>query len=131
MAEIARIHGTVQAGQFYGYTFKVIKINRTDAFTADSVDGNNVITEGGYTKAVKAIMQLGTIVIMGARHSGSDYVSCIVDGSTFNAGPSSTTAGNFGALKDELAAEVGGIASNYTITYSEELNGDGTFTFGA
>jgi len=129
MADLPRIHGTVQPGQFYGYTYKAILISRSNVFTADSVDGNNVITEGGYSKAVKAIMQMGTIVIMGAQHTGDDYVACIVDGSTFNAGPSATTAGAFGALKDTLAAEVGGVAANYTITFSQELNGNGTFTY--
>lgn len=129
MADLPRIHGTVQPGQFYGYNYKAILISRSNVFTANSVDGNNAITEGGYSKAVKAIMQMGTIVIMGAKHSGDDYVACIVDGSTFNAGPGATTAGAFGALKDTLAAEVGGVAANYTITVSQELNGDGTFTY--
>ena len=132
MADLNRINGTVYATSLYGYALKAIKIARANVLTADSVNGTTLaITEGGYSKAMKAIMQCGTIVIACAQDGGDDYVTVIVDGSTFNDGPGLTTAGAYGALKDALVSEIGGIAGNYTITYSNTLNADGTFTYGS
>ena len=134
MADLARVNGTVAAASFYGLTFKAIKIAATGKFTADSVDtstfpGYNNIVEGGYSKAVKAVEQCGSIIIQSARASNSNTFAVIVDGVTFNAGTGYSTPGAYGALKDALAAECGGVASDYTITASSVLNGDGTFSF--
>ena len=132
MADLPRVNGTVQPASFYGLKFKAIKIAATGKFTPDSVDtstfpGYNNIVEGGYTKAVKAVEQCGSIIIQSARTANTFAV--IVDGSTFNAGTGHDTPGAYGALKDALASEVGGTSSDYTITASEVLNGDGTFSF--
>ena len=87
------------------------------------------ITEGGYTKAVKAIEQVASVIWLGARHSGSDYFSAVVDYSTFNDGAGTTTTGQYGALADALYGQLGGTASSYqsgTSVYTT-LNGDGTW----
>ena len=130
MADLNRVNGTVFAASLYGYAFKAIKIARANVLTADTVNGTTLaITEGGYSKAMKAIMQCGTIVIACAQDGGDDYVSVIVDGSTFNDGPGVDTAGAFGALKDALISEIGGVAGNYTISSGSTLNADGTITY--
>ncbi len=129
MAGIARVHGAPEAQGFYGLQPEVIKIARANVFTADSGGGTTEIVEGGYTKGIRALQTVASIVMLGAKDSGDDSICAIVDGATFNDGPGLTTAGTYGALKDALVAAVGGVAGNYTITVSTTLNGDGTFTF--
>ena len=127
MASISRVNGTPAAGSFYGYQPVVVKIAASaSVFTADSVDGTTLaITEGGYTKAIKACEQVGSFIILGARDA--DYFTAVFDRSTLNNGAGATTSGAFGALKDALDSEVGG--ATWTITTSTALNGAGTFTF--
>jgi hypothetical protein len=129
MAGIARVHGAPAAQGFYGLQPVVVKIARSNVFTADTGGGTTEITEGGYTKGIRALQTVASIVMLGAKESSDDSIAAIVDGATFNNGAGLTTAGTYGALKDALVAAVGGAAGNYTITVSSELNGDGTFTF--
>lgn len=129
MATIARVHGSPDAYSFYGLQPKVVLINRANVFTADTGGGTTAITEGGRTKAIRALQTVASIVWLGGQHSGDDYVCAVVDSATFNDGPGATTAGTYGALKDALVATVGGAAGNYTITASTALEADGTFTF--
>lgn len=129
MAGIARKNGHPLAAGFYGLQPTVVKIARSNVFTADSGGGTTEITEGGYSKAVRALQTVASIVWLGAHESGDDYFCAVVDGATFNTGAGLTTAGTYGALKDALVAEVGGAAGNYTITVSTQLEGDGTFSF--
>jgi hypothetical protein len=129
MASISRVNGTAQAGAFYGLKGALVTVNYTDKFTADSVDGYLAITEGGYSKAVKALEQVASIIWLGARHSGSDYFSAIIDYATFNDGAGATTTGQYGALADALTSELGGTATTYqsqTTVYTT-LAGDGTW----
>jgi hypothetical protein len=127
MASISRVNGTPAAGSFYGYQFVVVKIAaNASVFTADSVNGTTkVITEGGYSQAVRAAHQVGSIIILGARDA--DYFTVVFDRATLNDGAGATTSGTFGALKDALDSEVGG--ATWTITTSTTLNGAGTFTY--
>jgi len=136
MATLNRVHGQVAAGAFYGYTPLVIKIADSGSrFAADTVDATTgVITENGYSKAVKAIQSLGSIVLLGAQTSAS--ITVIVDQPSFNQGAGATTSGTFGALKDAMAGagilSAANVASgNLTVTVSSALNGAGTFTFAA
>ena len=134
MADIARVNGAVAAASFYGLTFQAIRVTATGKFTADTVDtstfpGYNNIAEGGYSKAVKAVGQCGSIIIQSARASNSNTFAVIVDGVTFNAGTGHDTPGAYGALKDALASECGGVPGDYAIASSSVLNGDGTFTY--
>lgn len=128
MAGIIRVHGAPAAEGFYGLPFKVVKITRNTVFTADSTNATTgEITEGGYTKAVKALQTVASIVVLGAQTANT--FAAIVEGPTLNDGAGATTAGTFGALKDALIDQIGGVAANYTIETSATLNGDGTFTF--
>ena len=131
-AGIGRIHGQAAAGAFYGYTPVVVKVLNTGTFTADTVNGTTgVITEGGYSKAVKAVQTVGSIVWLGAQ-TANTFVA-IVDQPSVNqgdgAGGNAGATTGFGALAAALAAALGGSAGDYTITTSSALNGDGTFTF--
>lgn len=133
MATISKTHGQVAAGAFFGYTPLVIKVaDSSTRFTIDSGGGTSAITEGGYSKAVKAIQSLGSIVWLGAQTDAA--ITVIVDQPTFNAGAGATTSGAYGALKDAMvgagilsAANV--VSGNLTVTTSSVLNGAGTFTF--
>jgi len=128
MATISKTHGQVAPGAFFGYTPLVIKIADSSGsrFTADSGGGTVSITEGGYSKAVKAIQSLGSIVWLGGQLNAS--ITVIVDQPSFNAGAGATTTGAYGALKDAIVAATGATIGNLTITTATVLAGDGTFT---
>ena len=131
MPGISRVHGQVAAGAFYGYTPIVVKVANTGTFTADSVAGNGVITEGGYAKATKVLQTFGSIVWQGAQTD--DSITVIMDQPTLNQGDgvggnAGATTG-FGALKAALATALSDQASDFRVTTSTTLNGAGTFTF--
>jgi len=128
MAVVDRFNGSPAAGSFYGYQFVAIKVaNSNNVFTADSGGGDTAITEGGYSKGVRAFAQISSLIVLGTQVAGS--FTAIVDAATVNAGPGGTTSGAYGALKDAMASAVGGSASDYTVTTSTALLGGGTFTF--
>lgn len=124
-----KVNGKLAAGAFYGYQPLVILVAATGKFTATTGGTSQAdpLVEGGYDKAIRAVQQLGSTIIVGAQTANNFAV--IVDGATFNAGAGLTTAGAYGALKDALVSAVGGSVGNYTVTTSSALNGDGTFTF--
>jgi hypothetical protein len=130
MADLSRVNGRAVTNAFYGLKPALVVVNYTNKFTADSVDGTTkVITEGGYSKAIKALEQVSSIVWLGDQHSGDDYFSAIVDYSTFDTGAGATTAGAYGALADALYAQLGGTATTYqsqTTVYTT-LNADGSW----
>lgn len=129
MAGIARVHGAPLAGAFYGLQPLVVKIATTNLLTADTGGGATEITEGGRTKAVRALQTVGSIVWLSAADAGVDNLTAVVDGATVNNGAGLVTAGTWGALKDALAAAVGGVPGDFTVTSSSVLNADGSFTF--
>lgn len=127
MPGIARVNGSMTAEAFYGLQPLVIKIaDSGSGFTADSGGGTSEITEGGYTKGVKALQTVASIVWLGAQANAS--LTAVVDAGTVNRGAGATTAGTWGALKDALG-DAGFTIGNLTITTSSTLNGAGTFTF--
>jgi hypothetical protein len=83
MAGINRIHGGVTAETLHGgYQQTFLKITGgSTQFTADAVDGTTLaITEGGFSKAIKAIQTIATIVYIGTRADTGFIVA--VDGAT-------------------------------------------------
>lgn len=83
MAGIDRTHGSVvnPATLHGGYPMLFLKVAaNSNQFTADSGGGTTAITEGGYTKAVRAIQTVATVVYLGTRANGQFVVA--VDGST-------------------------------------------------
>jgi hypothetical protein len=109
-----KVHGQVAAGSFFsGYQPLVIQIAESGVFTADSVSGTTgAITEGGYSKAVKAVQALGSVLQISSQTNNN--ICFMVDEPTFNMGRGATTTGAFGALHDALVDAVG--AGTYTVT---------------
>lgn len=133
-AGITRIHGQAAAGAFYGLQPAVLKVGKNNVMTADTVvsgggtSGDTLVSEGGYSLAVKAIETVASIVWLGAHDAGDDYVTAVIDAGTFNSGAGLTTAGQYGALKDALAAQCGGSGSDYSVAVYTTLTGTATFS---
>jgi len=129
MATLNRVHGQVAAGAFYGYSPLVVRvIDSGNSFTADTTNATTgVITEGGYSKAVKAIQTVGSIIILGAR-TDAGSICAIVDGPSVNQGAGATTAGAFGALRDAIVAATGATIGNVSVTSGTVLANTGAFT---
>ena len=138
MTGIARVHGQDAGGAFYGYSPLVVRITASggaaNVFTADTVNGTTgAITDGGYTIARKTLDSFASIVWNGARDTGNDVFTAIVDQPSANqgdgAGGAAGATTGFGALKAALAAALGGAAGDYAVATSTVLNGVGTFTY--
>ena len=82
MAGISRKNGAVSAETLHGgYQQTFLKVTGgSTQFTADSGGGTTAITEGGFTKAIKAIQTIATIVYIGPRADTGFIVA--VDGAT-------------------------------------------------
>jgi hypothetical protein len=133
MAGIARKHGQVGPGAWYGYSPLVVKIANTGAFSADTIGVDGAITNGGYTTATMVLETVASIVWLGTQDA--DSLCAVVDFPSANQGDGTggvngATTG-FGALKDALAAAMPSVgpASQFRITTATALNGAGTFTF--
>ena len=128
MAQIIKKNGFPITEAFYGLQPQVVKVQNTSQFTAATIDGDTgEITEiGGYARAVRALQNVASIVWLGDRNT--NYFTAVIDGPTFNNGAGTTTAGTYGALKDALAGNCGGVASDYIIAVYDTLEGDATFS---
>jgi hypothetical protein len=82
MPGINRIHGGVTAEFLLsGYQQTFLKITGTDIGTADSVDGTTgAITDGNWTKAIRALQTIATTSWIGPRADNGFLV--MVDGAT-------------------------------------------------
>lgn len=83
MAGIDRVNGSVvnPATLTGGYPMVFLKVAaNSNQFTADSGGSGSAIVEGGYTKAIRAIQTIATVVYLGTRANGQFVVA--VDGST-------------------------------------------------
>ena len=82
MAGIARKNGTVvnPATLHGGYPMTFLKLVAGNVGTADTGGGTTAIVEGNFTKAIRAIQTVATIVYIGTRADGQFVVA--VDGST-------------------------------------------------
>jgi hypothetical protein len=83
MTGISRIHGGVTSETLHGgYQMTILKVAaNSNQFTADSVDGTTgAITEGGFSRAIRAIQTIATTVYIGTRANGQFVVA--VDGAT-------------------------------------------------
>lgn len=87
-----RVNGTVEAGGFYGYQplFFSVTNTATTVGTADTIPGGGVaITEGNFSKAVRGIQSVGSIVFIGTR-ANAGFI-CAIDRPTANAYVSANT----------------------------------------
>jgi hypothetical protein len=82
MAGIDRVHGSVvnPATLHGGYPMLFLKVTAANVGTADTGGGTTAIVEGNYTKAIRAIQTIATVVYLGQRADGQFVV--VVDGST-------------------------------------------------
>ena len=82
MPGINRVHGGVESGFLLsGYSQTFLKItNAGNVFTADSGGSGTAITEGGFSKAIRAIQTVATTSWIGTRADGGFVV--LVDAPT-------------------------------------------------
>ena len=81
MAGISRVNGGVVAETLTGgYQTQYFLVTGTSVATADSGGSGSAITEGTFTKAIRAIQTVATIVYIGPRADGGFVVG--VDGAT-------------------------------------------------
>jgi len=113
MAGISRVHGTAAAGGFYGYQPTILKIAGTGVGTADSVDGTTgVITEGNFTKSIRAIQRIASIVYIGTRANNQFVV--IIDGATANPYVSANTDTDVAAAVDTVVTAATSVSTTVT-----------------
>lgn len=87
-----RVSGSAEAGSFYGYQplFFSVTNTATTVGTADTVPGGGAaITEGNFSKAVRGINTVGSIVFLGTR-ANAGFI-CAIDSATANAYVSANT----------------------------------------
>jgi hypothetical protein len=81
MAGISRVHGGVVAETLTGgYQTTYLLITGTNVGTADTGGAGSAITEGNFTKAIRALQTVATTVFIGPR--GNDGFLVGVDGAT-------------------------------------------------
>jgi hypothetical protein len=81
MAGISRVHGGVVAETLTGgYQTTYLLITGTNVGTADTGGAGSAITEGNFTKAIRALQTVATTVFIGPR--GDDGFLVGLDGAT-------------------------------------------------
>ena len=119
MAGIDRVNGSVvnPATLHGGYPMLFLKCAaNSNQFTADTGGGTSAIVEGGYTKAIRAIQTIATVVYLGERANGQFVVA--VDSSTAQpTGPAYDTDGSptvTERVKAVLEAAIAGLTATVT-----------------
>jgi hypothetical protein len=142
MAQIDRVHGQIRSGStengdavnvtgsegafFSGYQPLVLRFTGSNDFNSDSISGTGAITDGTRTKAIRAINQFGSILMVD-RNNNNDALTVIVDGASFNRGDAdSNTGDNFGLVKDAVETAVD---DSVSFDYADSLNTDGTWNW--
>ena len=92
-----RTNGAPAAGAFYGYqpTFYLIANTAANVGTADTGGAGSAIVEGYFTKAIRAIGSVGSIVYIGTRANAGFVVA--IDAATANAYVSANSDTNVAA----------------------------------
>jgi hypothetical protein len=94
MAGISRVHGGVVAETLTGgYQTTYLLITGTNVGTADTGGAGSAITEGNFTKAIRALQTVATTVFIGPRGDNGFLVG--LDGATAQpTGPAFDTDGS-------------------------------------
>ncbi len=120
MGGISRIHGGVVSETLHGgYQMTFLKVAAdSNQFTADSVNATTLaITEGGFSKAIRAIQNVATIVYIGTRANGQFVVA--VDGATAQpTGPAYDTDAS-PTVAERVKAELEDAISGLTATVTD------------
>jgi hypothetical protein len=110
---ISRKNGTVTTpAGFYGYQPIILKIAGTDVGAADSVAGDGTITLGNFSKAIRAIETIASIVYIGTRANNQFVV--IIDGPSANAYVSSNTDTDITAAIDNVVTLATSVSTTVT-----------------
>jgi hypothetical protein len=120
-AGIGRIHGGVVAETLHGgYQTSFFLITGTNIGTADSVNGTTgVITDGNFSKAIRALQLNATTVFIGPR--GNDgFVVGLDTGSAAPTGPAYDTDAS-PTLAERLKAELDAATSVTTTVTAKTL----------
>jgi len=125
---IARKNGTSQAGSFFGYQPIFFKITNgaDNVGTADTGGAGSAIVEGNFTKAIRAIQERASIVVLGERTDNGFVVA--VDGATANPYDGDNSDTNLAdALNTVIEAGTG--LSDVTVTQiTLAVNGSGVIS---
>lgn len=120
MAGIDRIHGSVvnpaSFASGYSMTFLLIAVSGI-TLAADTVNGTTgAITEGNFTKAVRIVQNVASIVYIGTRANGQFVVA--VDGATAQPTGEAYNSDATPTITERLKAdlEAGLAGSTFTIT---------------
>ena len=128
MAGIDRIHGGVTAETLHGgYQTSFFLIEGTNIGTADSGGGTSAITEGNFSKSIRAIQTIATTVFIGPRANGGFVVG--LDGATaqptgpaYDTDTGPTVAERLKAVLDD-ATGVTTTVTLKTLAYASATNG--------
>jgi hypothetical protein len=113
MATISRTHGQVSAGAFYGLQPIILKIAGTGVGTGDTVNATTgVITDGNFTKSIRAIQRIASIVYIGSRADNQFVV--IIDGATANPYVSANTDTDVAAAIDAVVTAAHNVSTTVT-----------------
>lgn len=123
MGGISRVNGSVvnPATLHGGYPMLFLKVvANSNQFTADTGGSGTAITEGGFTKAIRAIQNVATIVYIGARANGQFVVA--LDSSTAQpTGPAYNTDAT-PTVTERVKAEVEAAVATLTATVTDISN---------
>lgn len=112
---IDRKNGSVvNPAGFYGLQPVILKVAGTNVGTADSGGGTTAITEGNYTKAVRAIGRIASIVYLGTRADNQFVV--MLDKATANPYVSLNSDTNLAAAVDAVVEAATGLSGAVTVT---------------
>lgn len=123
MGGIARVNGSVvnPATLHGGYPMLFLKVAaNSNQFTADTGGGTSAITEGGFTKAIRAIQNVATIVYIGARANGQFVVA--LDSSTAQPTGRAYDTDATPTVTERVKAEVEAAVATLTATVTDISN---------
>jgi hypothetical protein len=112
---IDRKNGSVvNPAGFFGYQPVFLKVAGTNVGTADTGGGTAAIVEGNYTKAIRAIGELGSIVYLGTRANNQFVV--VLDKASANPYVSANTDTDLAAAVDAAVEAATGLSGAVTVT---------------
>lgn len=99
---------------FYGLQPVILKVvANSNQFTDDTGGGTSAIVEGGYTKAIRAIQEMASIVYLGTRANGQFVV--MLDKASANPYVSANTNTDLAAaVKAQVEAAIAGLTATVT-----------------
>ena len=107
---------------FFGYQPLFLKVADTNVGTADSGGGTTAITEGNYTKAIRAIGQIASIVYLGARANNQFVV--VLDKASANPYDTANSDTDLGAAVVKVVEAATGLSSVVVTDISGLVSGN-------